>query len=161
MDPATLVEYEKLKDEQTARITARDSLLNFNLVALAALVTIGVSLRSATVVLLFAPWISAIFGWAYVQHEQKITAIGRYIKDTNGSVFNWESLNKQVVLDKRFHSAISLAMLMLAFAAPCFTAPLMWFARSPSFDLGLIIVALLDFCLGLSIVVVLVASIGR
>jgi hypothetical protein len=161
MEEAVLLEYDKLKSEQTARITARDNLLNFDLVALAALVTIGISLRSASVVLLFAPWITAIFGWAYVQHEQKITAIGRYLVNAHGTKFPWESTPKQVALGKLFHKTMTFAMLILAFGAPCFACPLLWFATSSSFSIWLVLVALFDFTLGICISAVLVASYGR
>jgi hypothetical protein len=161
MNPEDMLEYDKLKAEQTSRIIARDSLINYNLVALGALATVAIAAKTSSAVLLIAPWISAILGWAYVQHEQKITSIGRYLHRSHPVAFRWEAEDKHVVLSKNFHSIISMFMILLAFAAPCFASPLAWILTADNASAWLYVMAAVDALLGLCITVVLFGSLGR
>jgi hypothetical protein len=80
-------EYIKLKDEQTKRIGFRDNLLYVNLVLIAGIMSFAFAgehpdnqwrLRG----LLIAAWVALVLGWTYVVNDEKISAIGRYIRDT-------------------------------------------------------------------------------
>jgi hypothetical protein len=155
-----LTEYEKLKDEQIARITSRDNLLNFNIVSLATLTTIAVSLSQANAALLVAPWISVIFGWAYIQHEQKITSIGRYLRQIDPGSFIWEASAKQVVLPKLFHATITTTTLLIAFAAPCIACPIIWYLRVPQHEVLLVIVGIAEVLAGICMAVVILATLA-
>lgn len=152
MSPEDLLEYEKLKEEQVSRIGARDNLLNYNLVALGVVATVSAGLQNANFGLLIAPWISAIFGWAYLQHDEKISAIGRYIKSRySGSAFAWEGRTKQVALPKSLHKGISLFVLLLAFAVPCVIAPVIWFQLPGTHSSFFVVVAIFECALGAGI----------
>lgn len=98
-----LQEYEKLKDEQTQRIGFRDNLLYVTLGVFGAVITFAVSSKTNYYALLVIPWVCLILGWTYLVNDEKITAIGRYIrlnlaekiKELTGhteieSIFGWE-----------------------------------------------------------------------
>ncbi|BAZ18988.1 integral membrane protein (plasmid) [Calothrix sp. NIES-4071] len=98
-----LQEYEKLKDEQTQRIGFRDNLLYVTLGVFGTVITFAISNKANYYALLVIPWICLILGWTYLVNDEKITAIGRYIrlnlapkiKEHTGhtdseSIFGWE-----------------------------------------------------------------------
>jgi len=78
-----LLEYEKLKDEQTERIGFRDNLLYFTLGIYGAVLALALGEQEspiASYALLVLPWVSLILGWTYLINDQKITAIGQYVR---------------------------------------------------------------------------------
>lgn len=77
-----LQEYEKLKDEQTQRIGFRDNLLYVTLGVFGAVISFAVSNKANYYALLVIPWVCLILGWNYLVNDEKITAIGRYIRLT-------------------------------------------------------------------------------
>ena len=154
-------EYEKLKEEQAVRIAARDNILNFEVGAVSLLVAAGLSFPTAAVLLLFAPWVIGVFGWSYVQHEQKISAIGRYLARTHGSRVGWEGEPKVMVLGRRFHATVTMAILLIAFVVPCVASPLLWFAHSPQVPVGAIAVAAIDFAIGACLAVAILGTLGK
>jgi len=107
-----LTEYAKLKDEQLKRIEFRDHLVHIQLVVVGA--TIGWTFahhggiehgrHTSTMLTLFPllilPWISLILGWTYLLTDDRVSALGRYMRKeladriqslTDGaSVFGWE-----------------------------------------------------------------------
>src|SRR5216683_460240 len=97
-------EYIKLKDEQTKRIGFRDNLLYVNLLLLSGIVSFvflsdRVSLSWQPYGLLLGGWVALVLGWTYVVNDEKISAIGKYIRSdlakrlTNGQeelIFGWE-----------------------------------------------------------------------
>lgn len=98
-----LKEYDKLKSEQTQRIGFRDNLLYVTLGVFGAVISFAVSAPSNHYALLIIPWVCLILGWTYVVNDEKISAIGRYIrhklvdklKDHTGyteldTLFGWE-----------------------------------------------------------------------
>jgi Ca2+/Na+ antiporter len=103
MQEVYLKEYEKLKSEQTQRIGFRDNLLYVTLGVFGAVVSFAVSNQANYYALLVIPWVCLILGWTYLVNDEKITAIGRYIrltlaekiKEHTGhadieSIFGWE-----------------------------------------------------------------------
>lgn len=154
-----LLEYEKLKDEQSARIQSRDTLLNYNLVSIGILASIAATVSRPEVLLLVTPWISMSFGWAYLQHDEKITAIGRYLQRIDPSgVFAWEMSVKQVALSKKLHRAATLTVMLLDFTAPCIVGPIIWlheFTKGPSLTA---VIAGLEIAAGLFLGIVTVIS---
>ena len=106
-----LQEYEKLKDEQTQRIGFRDNLLYVTLGVFGAVLSFAVSNKAHYYALIVIPWVCLILGWTYLVNDEKITAIGRYIrltlvgkvKEQTGnsnmeSIFGWEIAHRD---DKR------------------------------------------------------------
>jgi hypothetical protein len=94
-----LMEYDKLKSEQTQRIGFRDNLLYVTLGVFGAVFSYAVSSPSNYYALLVIPWVCLILGWTYLVNDEKISAIGRYIRLTlvekvkeNTSYFDFESI---------------------------------------------------------------------
>src|SRR5260370_27965300 len=96
-------EYIKLKDEQTKRIGFRDNLLYTNLLLLSGIVYFVFASDRVSewqpYGLLLGGWVALVLGWTYVVNDQKISAIGGYIRSdlakrlTNGqeeTIFGWE-----------------------------------------------------------------------
>lgn len=98
-----LKEYEKLKSEQTQRIGFRDNLLYVTLGLFGTIISLAIANKANYYALLVIPWVCLILGWTYLVNDEKITAIGRYIrltlvekvKEYTGdpdfeSIFGWE-----------------------------------------------------------------------
>ena len=77
-----LAEYDKLKDEQIQRIGFRDNLLYVTLGVFGAIISFAVSSSANYYAFLVLPWACLILGWTYLINDQKISAIGRYIRLT-------------------------------------------------------------------------------
>ena len=75
-----LKEYAQLKQEQHQRIGLRDNLLYFTLGVYVAILGFAVGAEGDPHALLVLPWVSLILGWTYLVNDQKITAIGKYIR---------------------------------------------------------------------------------
>ena len=75
-----LAEYNCLKSEQARRIGFRDNLLYVTLGLFGTVVSFAVSDPSHYYALLIIPWVCLILGWTYVVNDEKISAIGRYIR---------------------------------------------------------------------------------
>jgi hypothetical protein len=75
-----LFEYYTLKNEQAQRIGFRDHLLYAMLVAFGGVCGYVFSHADHLEFLLALPWFCVILGWTYVVNDQKISAIGRYIR---------------------------------------------------------------------------------
>ncbi|MGD2181463.1 hypothetical protein [Lusitaniella coriacea] len=73
-------EYEQLKSEQAQRIGFRDNLLYVTLGLFGTVVSFAVSNPSNYYALLVIPWVCLILGWTYVVNDEKISAIGRYVR---------------------------------------------------------------------------------
>ena len=100
-------EYDKLKSEQTQRIGFRDNLLYVTLGLFGTIIALAVSNQANYYALLVIPWVCLILGWTYLVNDEKITAIGRYIrytltekvKEQTGhtdieSIFGWETAHR-------------------------------------------------------------------
>lgn len=74
-----LQEYDKLKAEQIARIGFRDNLLYVTLGLFGAILSFALPNKSYHAFLLI-PWICLILGWTYLVNDEKINALGRYIR---------------------------------------------------------------------------------
>jgi hypothetical protein len=77
-----LAEYEKLKAEQAQRIGFRDNLLYVTLAIFGVIIPTAISDPTKYYALLVIPWICLILGWTYLINDEKISAIGRYIRLT-------------------------------------------------------------------------------
>lgn len=77
-----LAEYDQLKAEQAARIGFRDNLLYVTLGVFGAVLSFAVSDAAHVYALLVIPWVSLILGWTYLMNDQKISALGEYIRHT-------------------------------------------------------------------------------
>ncbi len=103
-----LKEYDKLKSEQAQRIGFRDNLLYVTLGIFGTVVSFAVSNSANYYALLVIPWVCLILGWTYVVNDEKISALGQYIRtelakkitEKTGiieieSIFSWESYRRE------------------------------------------------------------------
>jgi len=77
-----LREYDKLKTEQTQRIGFRDNLLYVTLGLFGGVLSFAISSPANYYALLIIPWVCLILGWTYLVNDEKISAIGSYIRLT-------------------------------------------------------------------------------
>jgi len=109
-----LKEYEKLKEEQAQRIGFRDNMLYVTLGVFGGVLSFALSQKANYYALLVIPWVCLILGWAYLVNDEKISAIGKYIrltlvekvKEQNGyadyeSIFGWEIAHRSDERRKR------------------------------------------------------------
>jgi NADH:ubiquinone oxidoreductase subunit 3 (subunit A) len=102
-----LKEYDKLKSEQAQRIGFRDNLLYVTLGLFGTVVPFAVSNPANYYALLVIPWVCLILGWTYLVNDEKISALGQYIRTElservkqitrdlqTESVFSWESYRR-------------------------------------------------------------------
>jgi hypothetical protein len=80
MAEQALAEYKQLKTEQAGRIGTRDNLIYVTLVAIAGTLTITVTAHDAGYLLLVPP-VATLLGWTYLMNDQKISAIGRCLRE--------------------------------------------------------------------------------
>lgn len=78
-----LAEYQSVKDEQKARIGFRDNLLYVTLAVAAAIVAAAAQTKQASMLLALPP-VCIVLGWTYLVNDEKISAIGRYVRDELG-----------------------------------------------------------------------------
>ncbi|WP_406485697.1 hypothetical protein [Streptomyces phaeochromogenes] len=135
-----LAEYERLKEEQKSRIGFRDNLLYVTLAAVVS-VLIGTVQTGHTTLLLALPVASCVLGWTYLVNDEKISAIGRYVRTDLGprlsalageqdSLFGWETAHRQ---DRRRsqRKTIQCAIDLTVFAvAPTTTLAIYWSSGS-------------------------------
>ncbi|NJM20758.1 MAG: hypothetical protein HC836_00065 [Richelia sp. RM2_1_2] len=106
-----LLEYEKLKEEQSQRIGFRDNMIYVTLGVFGGIVSFALSNKINYYALLVIPFVCLILGWTYLVNDEKISAIGRYIRLTlvekikqettqneMESIFGWEIVHRS---DKR------------------------------------------------------------
>lgn len=106
-----LHEYDKLKEEQAQRIGFRDNILYVTLGLFGAILSFALSGKTNYYALLVTPWVCLILGWTYLVNDEKISAIGKYIRydlvnkiqqlNSNTaieSIFGWEIVHRS---DKR------------------------------------------------------------
>lgn len=136
-----LAEYDRIKEEQKVRIGFRDNLLYFTLAASTAVLAITVQNKHAQL-LLAVPVICIVLGWTYLVNDEKISAIGRYIRDQLGprlaeisgtpsdAVFGWEVYHRGDInrrTRKRLQTAVDL-FTFLALPMTCVIA--FWCSRT-------------------------------
>jgi L-asparagine transporter-like permease len=74
-------EYEKLKDEQHKRIAFRDQMIYVTLGVIGAVFSFALENPEYNYALLVLPFISIVLGWTYLANDEKISSIGKYLKE--------------------------------------------------------------------------------
>jgi hypothetical protein len=131
-------ELKVLKDEQRDRIRARDNLIYSLIVAIAAVAS-GTKFAGSAVALLLPP-IAIALGWTYLVNDQKVTAIGRYLRTdlaprlsvlVGADVLRWETAHRS---DNRRsqRKGIQLGVDLTVFVLPAATAVTWYWATGPS-----------------------------
>ena len=77
-----LKEYDKLKSEQADRIGFRDNLIYVTIGVISGVLSFAFADAANTIALLIVPWAMLILGWTYLVNDDKISAMGRYIRLT-------------------------------------------------------------------------------
>ncbi|QHY97440.1 hypothetical protein SSPS47_20240 [Streptomyces sp. S4.7] len=145
-----LAEYDRIKEEQRSRIGFRDNLLYFTLAASTVILALTVQ-SGRTQLLLTVPVICLVLGWTYLVNDEKVSAVGYYIRDrlgprlaelsgACGAVFGWEIYHRddaRRTTRKRLQTAVDL-FTYLAMPMTCVTA----FWCSPAVRTPLLIVSL-------------------
>ncbi|WP_055494879.1 hypothetical protein [Streptomyces sp. TP-A0356] len=103
-----LAEYQSVKDEQKARIGFRDNLLYVTLAAVAAVIAAAAQAGQAAMLLALPP-VCVVLGWTYLVNDEKISAIGAYVRrelgprlaelaapdgEERAAAFGWESFHR-------------------------------------------------------------------
>ncbi|MBT9310821.1 hypothetical protein [Leptothoe kymatousa] len=73
-------EYRVLKAEQSMRIGFRDNLLYVTLGIFGAIASFGLTNAKGATAFLVIPWVCLVMGWTYLINDEKISAIGRYVR---------------------------------------------------------------------------------
>ncbi|MFF9621319.1 hypothetical protein [Streptomyces griseosporeus] len=131
-----LAEYQSVKDEQKARIGFRDNLLYVTLAVVAAVIAAAAQAKQSSMLLALPP-VCVVLGWTYLVNDEKISAIGRYVRDELGPrlsqladssggfvAFGWETAHRsdarrgtrkaiQCVVDLTAFCAVPLAALVV------------------------------------------------
>ncbi|MEU5902081.1 hypothetical protein [Streptomyces venezuelae] len=165
-----LVEYEQLKAEQKSRITLRDNLIYAMLAATAAVIAATIPSTSRTALLLLLPPLSVLLGWTYLVNDEKISAIGQYIRTeltpalsavVGDGVFGWEAAHRG---DRRRGSRkrLQLAVDLLAFCVnPAAALTVFWIHGHLTWPLVTVSLAESAAVVGLGIQIALYADMGR
>ncbi|MEU5298281.1 hypothetical protein [Streptomyces umbrinus] len=165
-----LAEYQSVKDEQKARIGFRDNLLYVTLAVVAAVAAASAQ-SGQTSMLLALPPVCVVLGWTYLVNDEKISAIGAYVRGDLGprlaglaqierlSAFGWETAHRT---DTRRTSrkAIQCGVDLLAFCAVPLAGLVVYWAGG-QVGRGLLVLSVLEalVVVGLAVQVVLYAGV--
>ncbi len=134
-----LEEYKVLKAEQLRRIAVRDHVIYLTIAAVGAILGLIEKLEN-NFLLLAIPWVGLLLGWTYLVNDQKVSAIGEYIRSTlddkikqtlatEQDVFGWESAHRGD--DKRIaRKRTQLFVDFLAFVLPGVIATVVFITSS-------------------------------
>jgi len=170
-----LQEYEKLKDEQTQRIGFRDNLLYVTLGVFGAVISFAVSNKANYYALLFIPWCCLILGWNYLVNDEKITAIGRYIrltlvekiKENTGhteidSILGWEIAHRSDNRRRRRKiEQLIIDQITFVFSGIVALSAFWFLVAKPSLAVNILCLIELIFLLILSIEIVIYADLAK
>jgi hypothetical protein len=166
-----LVEYERLKDEQKTRIGFRDNLVYATLASMAAVIAATLSPRGGSGLLLLLPPVCLVLGWTYLVNDEKVSAIGRYLRHTLvprlaaaagltgeavDAVLAWETTHRSDA-GRRLRKLSQLGVDLGIFCLPALSALVVfWVAGSGS--ALLILLSLIEAVLSVGLAVLLVRS---
>lgn len=131
-------ELKVLKDEQRDRIRTRDNLIYSLIVAIAA-VAGGTKFAGSAVALLLPP-IAFALGWTYLVNDQKVTAIGHYLRTdlaprlsalVGADVLRWETAYRSDHR-RRQRKGIQLGVDLTVFILPAASAVAWYWATGPA-----------------------------
>ncbi|WP_200308979.1 hypothetical protein [Streptomyces adelaidensis] len=165
-----LAEYQTVKDEQKTRIGFRDNLLYVTLTVLAAVIAASAQARQAAMLLALPP-VCVVLGWTYLVNDEKISAIGAYVRGDlgprlsrlaqlpeNGGAFGWETAHRSDAR-RRSRKTIQCGIDLLAFCVVPLAGLLVYWA-SGSTSTGLVALSVVEALtvVGLGVQVVVYAK---
>ena len=133
--------YKTLKSEQQARIGFRDNLLYVTLGATGGILAFALSKDGPNAALLAIPWLTLVLGWTYIVNDEKVSAIGRYIRDSLEPelrkltdapqiLFAWETVHRTDQY-RRERKAVQFSIDLLTFAGSGLAAIVLYLVRVP------------------------------
>ena len=136
-----ITEYKAIKAEQQLRIGFRDNLIYATLASLATIIAAALHFQDHAKLLLLLPPALFILGWTYLVNDEKVTAIGRYIrrdlaprlKELTGAdspVFGWEGAHR----DDRYRVSrkyLQLGVDLATFCLPALLAVIAYWIVGP------------------------------
>jgi hypothetical protein len=146
-----LAEYQSVKDEQKARIGFRDNLLYVTLAVVAAVIAAAAQAQQTSMLLALPP-VCVVLGWTYLVNDEKISAIGTYVRGELGprlaqlagsdAAFGWEAFHRG---DARRVSrkAVQLVVDLLAFCFVPLSALVVYWAGGDT-STGLVLVSVFE-----------------
>lgn len=131
-----LAEYQAVKDEQKTRIGFRDNLLYVTLTIVAAVIAATAQAEQSAMLLALPP-VCVVLGWTYLVNDEKISAIGRHIREDLGPrltqlaqaerAFTWETAHRSDPR-RRSRKAIQGGIDLLAFCVVPLAALVVYWA---------------------------------
>jgi hypothetical protein len=103
-----LLEYEKLKEEQVSRIGFRDNLVYVTIAAVGAVLSFALKSPTRPSIFLVLPPLCFALGWTYLMNDQKISAIGQYLRGTLAPALQSEVRSAPVLTWELAHRADDL-----------------------------------------------------
>jgi hypothetical protein len=162
-----LAEYQAVKDEQKTRIGFRDNLLYVTLTVVAAVIAAAAQAGQSAMLLALPP-VCVVLGWTYLVNDEKISAIGRYVRADLGpklarlahvqAAFAWEVAHRSDTR-RRSRKVIQCVIDLLAFClVPLAALTVYWGAGQTS--AGLVVLSVVEALtvVGLGVQVVLYAG---
>ncbi|GAA3296059.1 hypothetical protein [Streptomyces cinereospinus] len=136
-----LAEYQTVKEEQKTRIGFRDNLLYVTLTVVAAVIAATAQAKRPDMLLALPP-VCVVLGWTYLVNDEKISAIGRHVREDLGprlariaqaqQAFGWETAHRSDAR-RRSRKTIQCAVDLLAFClVPLAGLAVYWCAGDPS-----------------------------
>lgn len=168
-------EYDKIKSEQAQRIGFRDNLLYVTLGLFGTIVSFALSSSVNYHALLIIPWVCLILGWTYVVNDEKISAIGKYIrynlvdkvKEHTGykdleTLFGWEISHR----DDKHRMRRKIQQLIvdeITFVLSGMVALIAFWMLVPKLHLGVNILAWVEllFLIALGIEIIVYSDLGK
>ncbi|MET8446496.1 hypothetical protein [Streptomyces sp. NPDC005209] len=163
-----LTEYQTVKDEQKTRIGFRDNLLYVTLTVVAAVIAAAAQAKQTSMLLALPP-VCVVLGWTYLVNDQKISAIGAYVRGElaprlaraagaeGTAVFQWETAHRGDT--RRFsRKVIQCVVDLLAFCVVPLSALVVYWSGGGDFA-GLLFLSVIEALavLGLAVHIVLYA----
>ena len=159
-----VLEYEQLKKEQTTRIGHRDGLVYTTLAAVAAATAAAVSARNLALLLLLPP-VSVLLGWTHLDNDIKVSAMGRYVRESlagrltelsgaSEPVFGWE-IALRANRRRRAHKWMQLLVNLVMVTLIPFAALMVFWVQQPV-QVGLLLVSIAEALLVLTLAVFVV-----
>ncbi|WP_393054896.1 hypothetical protein [Streptomyces sp. LN549] len=166
-----LAEYEQIKQEQRARIGFRDNLIYATLGVMAAVIGSTLARGGHLEMLLLLPPLSVVLGWTYLVNDEKISAVGRYIRDdlsprlkeltsVQTDVFGWESAHRRDA-HRRSRKRFQLTVDLMTFCgAPLAALAVHWLLGPTPWPLMVISLTETFLVIGLAVQIVRYAELG-
>jgi len=135
------IEYEQLKQEQRNRIGVRDNLIYATLGSMAVVIAAALQAKGPANLLLMLPPVTIVLGWTYLVNDEKVSAIGRYIRTElaprlavltgdGEQVFGWEAAHRTGAR-RLSRKALQLTVDLGTFGVPALAAIVVFWVNGP------------------------------